>query len=93
MVVVGIRFYGFPIEAVRDLDQKSIPLTNQEARYGSLPGIHARVQAMAAEEGRSVANLLVRLVSESLDQRAREAALRAEKDAFVEKLRKQMEPA
>jgi hypothetical protein len=47
---------------------------------------------MAAAEGRSVANLLVRLVSESLDQRAREAALRAEKDAFLEKLRKQMEP-
>jgi hypothetical protein len=57
------------------------------------PGVHARVHQMAAAEGRSVANLLVRLVSESLDQRAREAALRAEKDAFVEKLRKQMEPA
>jgi len=62
-------------------------------RLNPPPGIHARVQAMAAAEGRSVANLLVRLVSESLDQRAREAALRAEKDAFVEKLRKQMEPA
>ncbi|MGA8654374.1 MAG: hypothetical protein WB677_27800 [Xanthobacteraceae bacterium] len=48
---------------------------------------------MAAEEGRSVANLLVRLVSEALDHRGREAALRAEKDKFVESLRKQMEPA
>jgi hypothetical protein len=57
------------------------------------PGVHARVLQMAAAEGRSVANLLIRLVSESLDQRAREGALRAEKDAFVEKLRKQMEPA
>jgi hypothetical protein len=56
------------------------------------PGIHARVQAMAAEEGRSVANLLVRLVAEALDLRAREASIRAEKDAFVERLRKQTEP-
>jgi hypothetical protein len=54
------------------------------------PGVHARVRATAAEEGRSVSNLLVRLVAEALDQRAREAALRGEKDAFIEKIRTQM---
>ena len=37
-------------------------------------------------------NLLVRLVAEALDLRAREASIRAEKDAFVERLRKQTEP-
>jgi hypothetical protein len=61
-------------------------------RLNPPPGIHARVQEMAAAEGRSVANLLVRLVAESLENRAREAALRFEKDNFIEKLRKQAEP-
>jgi hypothetical protein len=61
-------------------------------RLNPPPGIHARVKAMATEEGRSVANLLVRLVAEALDLRAREASIRAEKDAFVERLRKQTEP-
>jgi hypothetical protein len=61
-------------------------------RLNPPPGIHARVQNMAAKEGRSVANLLVRLVAEALDLRAREASIRAEKDAFVERLRKQTEP-
>jgi hypothetical protein len=61
-------------------------------RLNPPPGIHARVRAMAAAEGRAVANLLVRLVAEALEHRAREAALRSEKDAFVDKLRKQMEP-
>jgi hypothetical protein len=59
-------------------------------RLAPPPGIHSRVRAMATAEGRSVANLLIRLVAEALDQRTREAAMRAEKDAFVEKLRKQV---
>jgi hypothetical protein len=47
---------------------------------------------MAVVCWRSVANLLVRLVAEALDLRAREASIRAEKDAFVERLRKPTEP-
>jgi CopG-like RHH_1 or ribbon-helix-helix domain, RHH_5 len=58
-------------------------------RLNPPPGIHARVQEMATQEGRSVSNLLVRLVGEALTQRSRDAALRGEKDQLIELLRKQ----
>jgi hypothetical protein len=62
-------------------------------RVAPPPGIAHAVQEIAKKEQRSIANTITKLVGEALDQRAHEAAIRGEKDAFVEKLRKQLESA
>jgi hypothetical protein len=56
------------------------------------PGIDARVREICATERRSISNAVLTLVAEALDHRAREELLRVGHDAFVERLRKQLEP-
>jgi hypothetical protein len=59
-------------------------------RVAPLPGVAFAIQEIAKREQRSISNTVVKLVGEALDHRAREAAIRGEKDARLERLLKQM---